>query len=65
MIADEDLALYPGAVPVEEVKKAKTKPEPNEKETADEQPKVADEKAAEEPKNKARKSAKNKTKVEE
>ena len=49
MIADEDLKLYPGAEPAEDEKKE-----------AD-----AAAKAAEEPKNKARKSVKNKTKEEE
>lgn len=49
MIADEDLKLYPGAKPAEDEKKAAE----------------GAAKAAEEPKNKARKSVKNKTKVEE
>lgn len=65
LIADEDLKLYPGAVPVEEEKKAKKSSKSIKEELAVEQEKEPEEKAAEEPKNKARKNVKNKAKVEE
>ena len=64
MIADEDLELYPGAVPAEDGKKGK-KPEPVKEEPAAEQENEPAEKAAQEPKNKARKNVKNKAKAEE
>ena len=81
MIADEDLKLYPGAELAEGEKKAKKSSRPTKAELAAEltNPELydavqekrereaaeADAKAAEEPKNKARESVKNKTKVEE
>ena len=81
LIADEDLNLYPGAELAEGEKKAKKSSRPTKAELAAEltNPELYDAvqgkrereaaeagaKAAEEPKNKARKSVKNKTKVEE
>lgn len=85
LIADEDLNLYPGAVPAEGERKAKKSSRPTKAELAAEltNPELyeavqekkareaaeadanAEEKAAKEPKNKARTSTKNKSKKKE